>query len=303
MSIVLPLGMILLLAPQPSSANMALPSFIGPAELSGAASKPAEGDLTIHREALEFTVTGTESAVEVEYQVEAAREGVLTIKFISPKKSRQIRAWVNDEERSVATARFSGTTPPLPRSSDYEGFAPGDSFPDLMDPAQRVTYLQTVNPFVELDETAFTAPVLPGMNRIKVTYFQEFGVYWVPKRLFTDPGRLNVYPYELWPLKEWTRAADFHLDLTVKVVLPTTGAIAKIFRKTPVWKVYVSESPFHRSIKQSFRNPGKTGFDYVPPNLLAGPLVGELLGGEIKFSRRMGTEFPDRLFVILDKGR
>jgi len=66
-------------------------------------------------------------------------------------------------------------------------------------------------------EAVFDAHIAPGRNRIEVSYDQPLGLREKQRGYFTESSYAFTFRYELWPLKEWTRAEKFLLSTTITV--------------------------------------------------------------------------------------
>ena len=284
----------LLLHPGLAGANMAAPSFATGLPLSSAL-RPAGAGLTVRRETLTFEVGAQEAAVAAEYLVDAAAGADLALTFISPAGSTGVRAWVNGEERSVTTGPYDGGAASGAREEDRHG------------------------PFGALRQGGFTAQFRAGENRIRVTYGQGFGLFWIPVGYFHDPLYLRVFPYELWPLRGWTLAPGFQLDLKVSVALPRAGWWTRTFGKVPGWSLHVVGSPRGVDPQEYFRGPWRNyqrGEDMAPQVRreldredlwqlapVAEAVHGPLLGGALVLETSVGPLLPDRLYLVLDVGK
>jgi hypothetical protein len=282
------LGPVLLLLalaflPRPARANMAAPSFRSGTPLSASLAPPSAAGLSVRAETLTFDVGAEGAAVVAEYRVEAAADAELALTFLSPERSSGLRAWVNDQERPVTTAPLEGVTEDDRR------------------------YAATLGPFKALHRSAFTGRLQAGENRLRVTYTQGFGLYWIPYGYFKDPAYLRVFPYELWPLKGWALAPDFELEVKVALVTPRAGVWSRLFGQVPSWRLHLVGCSRALAVQDAFGRrfglasdggEGDRAGGLVP---LVAPVEAQLLGGAISVGATLGSAFPDRLFVVVDK--
>lgn len=278
-----PLLAALLLLPAAARANMAAPSFQRIAPASGAPERPAGAGLLVRQEVLTFEVGGPDCLVAAEYLVEAAAGAEVTLRFLSPPGSGGVQAWINGEARPVTTAPLDAAAP--------EGAA----------------MARGLAPFEPLFQSAFTAPLQAGENRVRVAYRQEPGVFWIPRGYFRGAGYLRVFPYELWPLQGWTLAPDFHLDLVATAALPRAGFWARLFGAVPTWTLQAAGGDRALSPTDFFRGPWPVRADAPggPGEVgrfhpVAAPVSGKLLGGSLRLEARLGADFPERLYLVLD---
>jgi hypothetical protein len=205
----LPLFLLLALFPTLASANLRAPGSV-PHSPSSALYVPA-GGLTVTGEELTFDCDDR-CAVTAAYAVTAAKEGRLAFEFILPVKE-QVAVRVGPLGAPVQV----GPAEPL-----------GERETKGMAAASARSYRNDRTP---LYRARFEATLVKGPNRIVVTYSQPLGAFERDYGYFKKGRWVQVFQYEVWPLKEWTVAPGFAAKLTVTMPRPAPGWWKRTFGK------------------------------------------------------------------------
>lgn len=86
-----------------------------------------------------------------------------------------------------------------------------------------------------LYRASFIGKVFKGKNTVEVAYFQPLTLLERDYGYFTDSRYVEVFIYELAPLKEWQLADDFTLDVTL-------SALRKRPERNKGWSLFSSRS-------------------------------------------------------------
>ncbi|WP_303851861.1 hypothetical protein [Seleniivibrio woodruffii] len=288
-----------------SEANMRLPVRYEQAPSS--ALLPAGSDLTVMSEKLDFMCMNTYCYVSAEYKIRSEKPQHLVMTFIGPAV-QNITAVINSNKAIVSpqtvfefkefSAEFFGAnfdesklpdpqlcreTPTLKNVSGWKGFV----LCTIKD-----NYIRNANMFFsektepwKLYKIDFEAQIESGVNTVRVDYIQPYSYEekWGGKGKYAD--HFKYVTYELWPLKEWKLADDFHMDISIKVSVQRHG--------------------FLKMKKNGFEVFGRNFSDagFIDPRynrdiqLTSGRKSGsaETIYESISFYRNM---FPERLYII-----
>ncbi len=126
----------------------------------------------------------------------------------------------------------------------------------------------------------FPATLRPGENRVNVRYkqllsYQEHGYGYFHKGYFTQELQ-----YELWPLKEWRRAAGFSLHITVTLPREPPSRWSRFFHTQ--LDIRCGDSPYPAA---------------------ADPQLTAQQGDRLIYDVTMRGDFPDQFFCIMGKSK
>lgn len=225
-------------------ANMRAPDNYWPGS-SSALSKAA--GLKVLGETLLFDCGEESCDVDAIYTVQADRPLDLTFEFMLPVQTT-VNAWVAGHKVPTDTLPFGGwrndrDDPRVPRTYGRH---------DESRPIYRAIFQGRLD---------------AGANRVEVRYVQPLGADEAAYGYFTTSRWIRVFGYELKPLKEWSLAEDFALDIFVSTPRTPPGESA--------WSSIFSKK---RSIECFMPNPAIIEQD-----------------DKIVYSVRLGRDFPDRL--------
>lgn len=228
--------------PIPVLANLRAPGVFWLAP-SGALSNPV--GLEVLGETLDFDCDEAQCKVKAVYKVQADRPLNLAFEFMLPVQTT-VNAQVADQH--VPTE----VTPAGHWQPDQEDIRlPGMRWAKEL-PIYRAT---------------FQGQLGVGVNRIEVSYIQPLGHYEARYGYFTTSRWITFFQYELQPLKEWTLASDFSLDISVSMPRRPSGE--------GVWSSIFSKS---RSIECFMPDAAVTRQD-----------------DRLVYRARRGRDFPDHL--------
>ncbi len=151
---------------------------------SRAMTHPLEG-VEVNSEDLRFTCEADVCRVTATYELTAKQTARGTMRFVLPTQ-QEVVARVNGEIAKIAVEEL---TPEVPRSRW------GDDTPQ------------------PLWQAAFTASIRAGENTMQVRYKQPLGLIETRQSHLGSSDFAFTLSYELWPLKEWSLAATFNLDV------------------------------------------------------------------------------------------
>lgn len=232
--------------PFSAMANMRAPDNYWPG-FSGALSSAA--NLKVLGETLLFDCDEEKCDVDAIYTIKADSPLDLSFEFILPVQTK-VSAWVAGRKAAADTTPFGewrndDDDPRVP--ADYQNYHSGS----------RLIYRAT-----------FQGRLDAGTNRVEVRYAQPLGDIEADYGYFSTKSRwIKVFGYELKPLKEWSLAEDFALDIFVS--MPSRSPDESI------WSSIFSEK---RSIECFMPDATITKQD-----------------DKIVYSVRRGRDFPDRL--------
>ncbi|MCE9596413.1 MAG: hypothetical protein K8S54_00445 [Spirochaetia bacterium] len=138
----------------------------------------------------------------------------------------------------------------------------------------------------------FSAHIVKGSNTIVVRYVQQLASNEISYGYFQDSKWSQGFEYELWPLAEWVLAADFKMNLKIKV--PARSFFQRIFGTEHPWQCRAVN--FGKAGDRSTRLPF--------PNRNRNPIAPDMLSSEpIALNNKTGNilettfsnKFPDRL--------
>lgn len=227
----------------PAVANMRVPSDYWHAP-SGALSSSAS--LEVLGETLLFDCGEENCDVNAIYTVRADRPLDLTFEFVLPLQTA-VNARVAGHDVVADVTLFEN------RPFDQDDPRLPDIFEsDRASPIYRATFQGRLD---------------AGTKRIDVRYVQPLGGNEAVYGYFTTSRWVMFFEYELKPLKEWSLAEDFALDLSVSMP-----------RRPPEESVWSSIVSARRSIECFMPNAAVTE-----------------QGDRIMYNVRRGRDFPDRL--------
>jgi hypothetical protein len=175
--------------PQPARANLRAPRRV-PHDGSSAL-YPAAGNEVL-REELSFACKHNACVVTARYTVRAREAQELALSFIVPGAVR-VRTSVSGKEQEARMVES-----------------------EALDPRELASLsLDTRQDPQTLHKASFNALLQAGENVIEVRYTQPGDGVERDYGYFSDGSFVYQVRYELWPLKEWTLAADFKLTLNV----------------------------------------------------------------------------------------
>lgn len=183
---------VVLSCPVPVLANLRAPTVLWLAP-SGALSSAA--GLEVLGETLDFDCDEEQCRVMAVYEVQASQPLSLGFEFLLPVQT-------------AVNARVAG------HPAATELTPAGHWTPDQEDarlPGRRW------GRELPLYRASFQGELSAGVNRIEVSYIQPLGRYEARYGYFTTSRWLSFFLYELQPLKEWTLARDFVLDISVSM--------------------------------------------------------------------------------------
>lgn len=211
--------------------------------------------------------------ITARYNVEAREQSSLTFDFIMSGSDIQIAAFINGREASAQRVKPERRAEDGPIVPDYDKLRRErtDSGFDRSD-----------NPFRTF-ASRFRGTLRAGKNEIAVRYNRPFSYYetdYAGCYPFFSPesGRfVHFIDYELWPLREWTRAPDFHLDIRFSIP----------HKKPSWWAGLFSERKVLVCRGSDRENQGRTV-----------ALQGSTLqqnADRLEYRVSVGSDFPDRL--------
>lgn len=230
--------------PPLAQANIRAPELIWQAP-SSALSKAA--NLEVLGETLQFDCGEESCAVKAIYSVRADRPMDLGFEFILPVQTA-VNALVAGRD-AITSVTQSGS------------WMPG----------QRQLWEERRGKILPLYRASFRGSLSTGTNTIEVSYVQPLGHIEAEHGYFTASRWIAFFEYDLQPLKEWSLAKDFALNLSVSIPHRPSGQ--------GLWSYIFSKS---RSIECSI--PGAT--------------VSEQ-NDKIVYTAQRGSEFPDQLNCYL----
>ena len=179
-----------------AAANLRAPRHLDqPPSSALALAADAAASLVVTGETLDFSCE-TSCQVSAIYSVTATAAGEYAFSFVLPQ-SAAVTAQVNDAPSTLATAevaridklRHDGETEPV--------------------------------------EARFRGALRAGANRIVVRYQQPLANHETDYGYFRKGRFIEFFRYELWPLKQWQRAPQFTLRLTVTLPRKPPGFWAR----------------------------------------------------------------------------
>lgn len=176
-----------------SRANLRAPRTI-PYAPSSAADLVAEG-LTVESEKLAFDCDGRRCHVRAEYLVHAQRSGRIELRFIVPIEAVTI-ARIAARDGKVQVMEAPALRPVIDRNMAFP-------FP----PAARLPIYQAT----------VVGVVDAGANTLAFEYEQPLGAEEIGHGYSQEGRMVQEFAYALWPIREWRRAASFHIDLSVQM--------------------------------------------------------------------------------------
>jgi hypothetical protein len=242
------LALLALTAP-PAAANVRAPRRT-PGMPSSAAGPPA-GDpkATVLRETLSFRCQGTTCRVTARYTVDADRAAPVTLDFMLPVAAA-VTARAGNAPAAVAVATADPAAADLDRRLKLRDhyLVPDDQ------------------PLPPLFRATVALPLSAGRNELTFEYDQPLAALERGHGYFKKGRLVSELYYLLWPLKEWTRAPDFAIELALE-----------IDRSPPSWW------------QRTFGHPTDVSCGPQVPGTRA------QVGGQLLFRARLGAQFPDVL--------
>lgn len=167
-------------------ANMRAPMDINHAPSSSLTS-PQTGRLLVEKEKLSIDCDYRHCNVQAVYFIRSDTSQDLAFVFVLP-------------ENTPVEARVTGTLRPttVTRDETHTWTSPGPRGRKL-----------------PLYQAAFSASIKAGVNIINIKYNQPLTILERAYGYFTDSRSIEQFTYQLGPLKEWTLADDFSLEVTL----------------------------------------------------------------------------------------
>ncbi len=242
-----PLALAVLLLPATALGNLRAPLVV--VEPGSSALAPAEG-VTVHGERLSFACDAVHACeVTAVYRLESAAAQEVSLAFVSPDEAK-LRVRLGE------TALEVPRTVPLGADVVWQLEDRGAALP-------RRTGRR-------LHEARFRIALPAGRSELEVRYLQPLSLEERGHGYFTDGDLYRSFAYELWPLRGWTLADGFAIELRVAVQDAPRGLGARLFG---------------------------TGNGLRCEGLPAGGDLGEARhdGERLVLEARLGASFPDRL--------
>jgi hypothetical protein len=185
---------------RPARANVRAP-LVEPRRPSSAALPPDGAvDVSVLGERLIFRCAAGACEVEARYRLLAREPVALELAFILPSATP-----VAVRVGSVAAPVTVTAAPPAAvRDDEVEALE------------RRALDLQ----HLPVLQAKFPAQLVAGENALVVTYRQPLGRHEYGHGYFSQGRFLEFFRYELWPLSEWKRAADFRIEGEVSIHRP-----------------------------------------------------------------------------------
>ena len=216
---------------------------------SSAPDRPrADLEARVLREDLTFRCRKAACNVVATYLVDCDRAASVSLDFLVPVKAR-VTGRIGAAPGVVTVAAGDSALPALEKRVDLGSH-----------------YLVRDERLPPLYRATVSGNLTAGRNQIVFEYEQPLGAKERGHGYFKKGSMEPEFFYLLWPLKEWTRARDFAIDLRVE-----------IDRVPPSWW------------KRTFGDPA----DVTCGNEVAGR--GEQVGGQLIYRARLGDPFPDAL--------
>lgn len=148
----------------------------------------------VRGERLSFACEPASCQVTARYAIDAAQAAQATLQFLLPTQPSGGKVIVRADSATTEAAVRPAELAPAQRA--------------------RLSHLRAGEPlFAASFPVAFSA----GRNEIAIDYRQPLGAQEQGHGYFTDGAMLRRWDYELWPVSEWKRAADFAIEVSVTV--------------------------------------------------------------------------------------
>jgi hypothetical protein len=244
---------------RPAEANLRAP-VVDPHAPSGALRADAP-ELQASREILRFTCDAQLCAVTATYLVRSARAMSVGLEFILPT-SGQVRASIGGQATPVEIVDAAPLSAGDRQALDWL-FVESNRW-DVFWYEKKPT----------LYRARFRGTVPAGESPIRVEYVQPLARKEIRWGYLTRSRFAQRFEYELWPLKEWSRAPDFRIDLQIALVRPP-----------PSWW------------SRTFGHPRMVGCRW--PADAKERSRWEQRGELLVYERTLGDPFPDRMMCVV----
>jgi hypothetical protein len=190
-------------------ANIRAPIFEPrpPSSAARPVTKPND-QLTVLNEALTFRCSDTACDVEARYRILASAPLAAELAFVSPQ-AEPLAVRVGTAAATVAV------TPVAPEPVE--------------EPSLHWEARELAERHLTAVEARFSAIFAAGENVVTVSYQQPLGREEHGHSYFSKGRFVQLFRYELWPLREWKRAPDFRIDGDVAIRRPAPSWFKRVF--------------------------------------------------------------------------
>lgn len=257
-------------AAAPALANLRAPIRVDRAPSTALYPPSGQGEpgpaLSALGERLVFSCAGSGCRVEAEYRVQAAAAASWTFEFVLPA-GQPVTVELGDNRQSAQTVPAE---PYSQREAEAFGWTRQGFHPEGL----------------TLHRARFQGALPAGESRIRVSYFQPHSSVEHGHSYFSDGRFVDTVVYELWPLREWSRAAGFRIDLEVRMA-----------RDEPSWWAShvgtVRGLRCHQSIERLRQPQEVPGFDPHRSEPISTEPAQQ--GAQLVLRATLGPEIADRL--------
>lgn len=174
--------------------------------------------LVVQSETLDVDCDYNRCWVEVVYHITSSADATLDFAFIMP---------ANTPVETKVSGKYSAAKVSLERAAPEMSDSPYGG---------RCWSLTECASILPLYRATFTGNIFKGKNTIEVAYFQPITHLERAYGYFTSSRSIEVFAYEMAPLKEWRLADDFTLKVTLSALRerPERDGGSSLFRSRSV---------------------------------------------------------------------